>query len=90
MRSFYRRTVQCERCGQQVATRAARWWGDEDYAELLQEYFAMERRARQAEARVQWAKDDAAWWREQHGLMLDQALTLSTLLLEQAKEAEKI
>ena len=42
MRFPSKRVLQCGRCGQEVATRTARWWGDDDYVELLHEFFALE------------------------------------------------
>jgi len=73
--------LQCSRCGSQELERRSGWFRDADYHELLQDYFAMERRARQAEARLLNERSETAWWREQSLWALDHACILSGMLL---------
>ncbi len=77
-----RRVLECARCGEPVAGRTARWWGDDDYLELLREYFDLERLLRQAEARLLREQGESAWWQEQAEWRLEHLCAVAKILAE--------
>ena len=82
MRFPSKRVLQCDRCGQEVAARMARWFGDDDYYELLHEYFEMERRARRAEARLLMEQGESAHWQAEAAWRLDHLCAVAKILAE--------
>ena len=56
--------VRCERCGQEASVERAGWFSDEDYAELLQEYMALDLENRELSAQLQHARMKLEWANE--------------------------
>ncbi len=73
--------LECARCGNQELERRTGWFRDEDYRELLREYFEMERLWRRAEARLHHQKGETAWWKEQAQWELDHLIAITAILV---------
>lgn len=79
--------LECARCGNRELERRSGWFRDEDYHELLADYFSLEQDLAQARAQLIREKAESAYWRDEAKWAVGHAAELSSILVEQSRLA---